>query len=204
MKFTLPLAAAACIAVAVFAVPPSVNRPGPSLHEPRVPASLSPHAPEPPTTLVVAGDRAPDFGWQAESARWLKLRDLRAQGHVLLVFDPDENRLAALERERPQLLDLGVVPAAVLGRRSGSAWSLARRLQLHLTVIPDPTRAIAGQFNVLDPITQRALPSWFVVDRAGRVRALGRSGLPERGYVQLVSVALAIPAPGVALPSAKH
>ena len=72
----------------------------------------------------MTGDAAPDVTWEGPASRPQRLRDLRAQGHVLLVFSPTEAQLQALERDRDRLLDLRVVPAAVLDRSATAsrAW----------------------------------------------------------------------------------
>jgi peroxiredoxin len=106
----------------------------------------------------------------------------------------------ALERDRDELLDLRVVPAAVLDRSAAGTARLARRLDLHFTLIPDSRNIIAQQFSALDPATRRARPAWFVVDRSGRVRGFDRTGVPEGGYPRLVSSTLALAAPGATLP----
>jgi len=197
VRLTSLLLAAACFVL--VAATPAVRVSGPAA-PPRVPPTLTPAAPEPPATTVVAGDPAPDVAWEGPESRRLHLRDLRAQGSVLLVFEPGEAQLQALERDRERLLDLGVVPAAVLDRSPSSLRALARRLALHFTLIPDRQRVIASQFNVLDPATLRAVPAWFVVDRSGKVRALDRGKVPEGGYTRLVSAALVLPARDATLP----
>jgi peroxiredoxin len=169
-----------------------------------VPVTLAPAGTEPPVTVVMPGDPAPDVAWEGPASRPQRLRDLRAQGHVLLVFCPSEAQLQALERDRDHLLDLRVVPAAVLDRSATKVADLARRLGLHFTLIPDSRNIIAAQFNALDPATHRASPAWFVVDRSGRVRGLDRTGVPESGYPRLVSTALVLAAPSVILPGSTH
>ena len=117
--------------------------------------------------IVEVGTQAPDFSFDSQG-RSLRLHDLRAQGHLLLVFAPDEARLVALERERPRLMALGVVPVVVLDRRAGSCAATVRRLGLGYSVIPDPRRVIGAQFNVLDPLSRADAPAWFVISRTAR------------------------------------
>jgi peroxiredoxin len=170
--------------------------PEPSRESPSLPSAGT----EPPITVLMIGDFAPDVTWQGPTARPQRLRDLRAQGHVLLVFSPTEAQLQALERDRERLLDLGVLPAAVLDRGARNTSNLARRLGLHYPLIPDPRRIIAAQFSTLEAATGRPMPAWFVVDRWGRVRDLDRSGAPAEGFARLASGALVLPSPGMALP----
>jgi len=198
LKVTPVVVVAACLALTASTPLVRVHAP---LDEARPPVTLAPNGPEPPATVVQTGDPAPDVTWEGPDSRMQRLRDLRAQGHVLLVFAPTRSQLLALERDRDRLLALRVLPAAVLDLRATGAAGMARRLGLHYTIIPDPQRVIAAQFNALDPSTHHSAPAWFVVDRWGRVRALDRSGVPESGYTGLVSSALALPAPGAALPS---
>ncbi len=166
-----------------------------------VPASFGFTGTEPGPAMVDRGDDAPDVSWESPGG-WTRLRDLRAQGAVLLVFGADERELLRLERERPRLLQMGVVPAAVLDRRSGACNAIARRLQLGYPLMPDPQRVIAAQYNTLDAVTRRALPAWFVVDRHGAVRGLSRAGIPGDGWAPVAAEALNLPAPGVPMPTA--
>ena len=198
MRFSPTFVAATCFVLA--ASTPQIRVPL-NLEVPRVPVTLAPAGTEPPVTIVMTGDPAPDVTWEGPASHPQRLRDLRAQGHVLLVISPTEAQLKALERERDHLLDLRVVPAAVLDRNASGVAGLARRLGLHFTLIPDPRSIIAAQFNALDPATHHAAPAWFVMDRSGRVRALDRTGVPESGYLQLVSTALVLAAPGATLPT---
>ena len=158
--------------------------------------------PEPPTAIVRKGDPAPNFSYQSPDGRWRHLRDLVDKGSVLLVFAGREHHLVRLERERERLLDLGVLPVAILDVKQGAARSQVRRMDLTYTVLADPRNIIASQFNVVDPITQGAIPSWFVIDRRRKVRALGRGSLPVQDYPALAARALALAMPGSALPSA--
>ena len=194
----IPTVAAACFVL--LAATPLVPVPtDPEMG--RVPPSLSPSGTEPPTLVVMVGDPAPDVSWQGPTSQTQRLRDLRAQGHLLLVFSPSDEQLRALERERAQLLDRRVVPAAVLNRGPKSAAGLARRLGLHYPLIPDPRRIIAAQFSTLDPASGRPLPAWFVIDRRGQVRDLDRSGTLPEDLARLAFGALNLPAPGTARPS---
>ncbi len=170
----------------------------------RAPGSLQPFGvSEPPTAEVRAGDPAPNFSYQSSDGRWRRLRDLTDKGSVLLVFAPREHTLIRLEREREDLLKLGVITVVVLDVKSGAARSLVRRLDLDYVVLADPRCVLASQFNAVDPMTQYAVPSWFVIDRRGNVRALQRGSLPVLGYPAVAARALALPLPGGVLPSSK-
>ncbi len=189
--------------VGVLAAPcsASAGTHGKAPSDPPVPASFGFTSPEPGPAVVDRGDNAPDVSWESPNG-WTRLRELRAHGAVLLVFGADDRELQRLERERARLLQMGVVPAAVLDRRAGACQALARRLQLGFPVVPDPQRVIASQYNTLDPVTRRAVAAWFVVDRKGAVRGLSRAGLPGDAWTPVAAEALNLPAPGVALPTA--
>jgi peroxiredoxin len=197
LRSTPAVVAATCFVLA--AATPLVHVPG-TLDATRTPTTLSAAPSEPPVTVVAPGDPAPDVSWDGAGARPQRLRDLRVQGHVLLVFSPTETQLRALERERDGLLDVRVLPVAVLDRSAASTARLARRLGLNYIVVPDPRNVVAAQFNVLDPATRHASPAWFVVDRSGHVRALDRRGVPDGGYMQLATRALALASPDAILP----
>lgn len=157
--------------------------------------------PEPPVAYVTAGERAPNVSWQSEEGAWVHLSDLRAHGSVLLVIAPGEAELTALQHERGGLMDIDVLPVAVLDRRTGATWALARRLTLDYTVVPDPLGVIAEQFNALDPDSRHAAPAWFVIDSRGVVRRVERGALPPAGWSRLAATALSLPLPGATLPS---
>jgi peroxiredoxin len=197
LRSTPAAVAATCFVLA--AATPLVHVPG-SLDPARTPTTLSAVPSELPVAIVSAGDPAPDVSWDVPGARPQRLRDLRAHGHVLLVFAPTESQLLALERERDGLLDVRVVPVAVLDRGAAGAADLARRLGLHFVVVPDPWSIVAAQFNVLDPATRRAAPAWFVVDRSGRVRGLDRRGVPDGGYLSIATRTLALASRDAILP----
>jgi peroxiredoxin len=169
------------------------HRPDPK----RPPAFAVP--PEPPPVEVQVGDPAPNFSYQGFDGRWMRLHHLLDQGPVLLVIAPGQEELRRLEQERESLLDLGVIPVAIVDLRSGAARSLAQRLGLRYTVISDQRRVIASLFNVVHD--GRVAPSWFVIDRQGKVRGLLRGRIPAFDYPQLCARVLALPLPGATLPS---
>ena len=156
-----------------------------------------------PSSEVRVGDAAPNFSYVGVDGRWHRLRDLIAQGPVLLLFGPDELTLRVIEHERERLLDLGVIPVAVTDRRSRAARAVVSRHDLRFTVLSDSQGIIAGQFNALDPRTGRHLPTWFVVDQKRRVRGLSRRGLPLRGYTTLAADALGLPAKAATVPASR-
>ena len=167
------------------------------------PSGLTSRPVDTPATEVCQGDIAPDFSYQGADARWRHLRDLVADHPVLLVFGVDEATLRTLESEREALMDQGVLPVAVVGSRLGATRTMAERQGLRFTVLADPQGVIASQFNAIDPANGRRLPAWFVLDGERRVRALGRSGLPQHGYVALASAALGLPPESATLPSSR-
>lgn len=153
---------------------------------------------------VESGSSAPDFAYENLAGGDARLRDLRAQGHVLLVFGAKEADLRRLESESGPLTRLGVVPVAVLDWRTGACRSAVRRLSLTYPVVPDPQRAIGAQYNALDPRTRQNVPAWFVVDRQGRVRGLDRFELPRGSWADVAASALGLPADGVPRPASSE
>jgi peroxiredoxin len=154
---------------------------------------------EPPAVEIQVGDPAPNFSYQGFDGRWMRLHHLLDQGPVLLVFDPGRDILSRLEEERESLLDLGVVPVAVVDSRPGAARSLAQRMGLRFTVLSDERLVIASQFNAVQSTV--LVPSWFVLDHHGKVRGLGRGRLPSAEYPRLCARALSLPLPGAVMPS---
>jgi peroxiredoxin len=201
MKFTLVFAIAVLLAAVHDPSDPGAGSPTASPGTSAGPA-LHPGALETPATEVCLGDAAPNVSYQGGDARWRRLKEITAQGPVLLVFGADPRTLRALEREREALLDLGVVPVAVMSSRLGAARAAATRLDLRYTVIGDPQGVIAAQFNALDGASGRHLPAWFVLDGGLRVRGLGRKALPARGYPALAAEALGVPARDRPVPAA--
>jgi peroxiredoxin len=156
-----------------------------------------------PATEVCLGDIAPDFSYQGVDARWRHLRDLVRDHPALLVFGANEGVLRILEGEREALMDLGVLPVAVTGSRLGTTRAMVQRYDLRYTLLADPQGVIASQFNAVDPASGRHLPAWFVLDSHRRVRALGRTDLPVRGYADRAAEALGLPPRGGTVPSSR-
>jgi peroxiredoxin len=169
-------------------------------------ASVSPFqngAPEPPTSEVRVGDVAPDFSYEGFDGRWRNLHDLRVQGAVLLVIAPDHDQLTALERERASLIERGILPVAILDATPRATAATVKKLGLRYSVIADPRRVIAEQFNAIQSRTHAAVPAWFVIDRSGGVRALARGGFPQDGYLTIAVPALGLPSAGMAIPTSR-
>ena len=203
MKLASLLAAAAFLAANPFYAGDTASR---SQHEPqdvRQLQTIARRANEPPVTPVVPGSIAPDFSYQTPDDEWHRLSDLLEQGPVLMLIGARDPHLAALEAERSRLLDLGVVPVAVIDGHARAARAAAQRLDVAFTLIADPQAVIAGQFNALSQDTGAPVPCWFVIDRKRRVRALDRTGLPKEGYASIAIDALALPAPGVSMPATR-
>ena len=123
---------------------------------------------------------------------------------MVLVITPDSDPLLSLERERASLVQRGIVPVAVVDASPRAAASWTRKLNLHYTVIPDPRRVIAEQFNAIESRTHAAVPAWFVIDRSGRVRALERGRFPSAGFLPVATQALGLPSPGITLPTTRR
>lgn len=167
----------------------------------RAAASIAGRIPEPPTMVIRVGDPAPNFSFEGFDGRWMRLHHLLDHGPVLLVFGPSEPELRRLQQERGALLDLGIIPVAVLDDRPGTTRTIVKRLGLQYTVLADPRGVIADQFNVVD--VGAVTPSWFVVDARGRVRGLVRGGPPTLDYTRICARSLALPMSGVAFPSSR-
>jgi peroxiredoxin len=149
------------------------------------------------------GDVAPDFSYQASDGHWRKLGELLDQGPVLLVFGATPDRLRALQSEREALLDRGIVPVAVVDEKPGRTWAMMRDLGLTYVVLSDPRRVVAGQFSALRENADASAPAWFVIDRGGVVRSLGRGQFPRSGFASVAARTLDLPAPGQALPTSR-
>ena len=134
-------------------------------------------------------EAAPDFQYRANDGRWRFLRDLCSQGHVLLVFEPGDERLAALEREAGSLHAQGVIPIAVFRGSDSDNWSRIERLGLSYSLLSDPRGDLAAQFQIAAAPARRST-AWFLVDRDGRVHGHDRGSLPESGFADAVTLAL--------------
>lgn len=155
-----------------------------------------PAAPDRVSAESAHPDVAPDFQFLANDGHWSGLRDLRSRGHVLLVFEPGDDQLLALEREADSLRARGVIPIAVFSSRESENWSRIERLGLTYSLMSDPSGELAAQFQVAalpaepSSATTPCSSAWCLVDRDGRVRGLERGGLPEAGFAGAVTLAL--------------
>jgi len=117
--------------------------------------------------IVRVGDPAPNFAFEGFGGRSMRLHHLLDQGPVLLVFGAREADLRRLQAQRNALLDLGVVPVAVVNAGPRTTRALVQRLGLQFTVLADSRGVIADQFNIVEG--ERTVPGWFVLDARGRV-----------------------------------
>jgi peroxiredoxin len=152
--------------------------------------------------VVDMGSQAPDFSFESAQG-WAQLKDVRAQGNVLLAFCPTDAQLSALESERVRLFTMGIVPVAVLDRRPSVCRLTAKRLGLSYLIVPDTRHVIGAQFNALDPATGAVAPAWFVIDRKGCVRGMAHEAWPARSWTNVCAEALGLPSPDAAR-SASH
>ena len=106
------------------------------------------------------------------------------------------------ESWKPDSVQGGELQVTVAERRV--AWATARRYGLHYPVIPDSRKVIAAQYNAMDAGGEQVVPTWFVVDRNGRVRALQRGALPKQGYAPRTATALGMPGPDAGIPIEKR
>ena len=153
---------------------------------------------------VDAGTNAPDFSYESLAGESARLRDLRAQGHVLLVFGATDSDLQHLQAEADRLTHIGVVPVAVLDRGASSCRRTAKKLSLTFPLVPDPQRTIGAQYNSLNPRTRQNAPAWFVVDRRGRVRGLDRFKLPGEMWENVAATSLGLPSSDWPMPASNN
>jgi len=146
--------------------------------DPDVPSVQQPWAPSAPLTYLQVGDVVPGFSFQSADGRWHPFTSLLDRGPVLVLFGADESDLQRLQPWHDAFAEMGVATAAVVEQRSGAARDMARRLGLSCALVSDPTGAIAGLFNSLDPLTHRHAPGFFLVDSERRVRGVYHGALP--------------------------
>lgn len=143
----------------------------------------------PPTLSPAFAGSAPDFQYRANDGRWRTLRDLRDQGHVLLVFEPGDEQLVALEREADSLHAQDVIPVAVFRASDAANWSRIERLGLTYSLLSDPRGELTAQFQAAAIPTSGA-SAWCLVDREGRVRGFERGAPPTSGFAEAAALAL--------------
>lgn len=136
------------------------------------------------------GDPAPDFGYRSVDDMWLNLHNILEQGDVVLVFGAGERELLELDRSRAALVRSGVLPVAVVERRDGDVRAMVRRLDLGYSLLSDPQASIGDEFGVRDPASRHAVPSWFVIDRTGRIRQSGRDPDAIADWSRIATAAL--------------
>ena len=120
---------------------------------------------------VKAGQPAADFAGTTLAGAPLKLSSLR--GKVVLVdfwaswCEPCKKELPLLDKLAPRLRARGIEIVAVnIDDDSKKAADFASSRGLHLTIVPDASKKIVGTWE------PPKMPSSFVVDKAGVVRAV--------------------------------
>ncbi|HWE29653.1 MAG TPA: TlpA disulfide reductase family protein [Polyangia bacterium] len=141
---------------------------------------------------VKAGQTAADFSGSTLAGSPLKLSSLR--GKVVLVdfwaswCEPCKKELPLLDKLAPRLRAKGIEIVAVnIDDDKNKAADFVKSHGLHLTVLPDSTKKIVSAYE------PPKMPSSFVVDKAGVVRAVhggfepGDESKLEAELTQLVS-----------------
>ncbi len=169
---------------------PASLRPAPA---PQAPAAAA--APAPRRSLA-AGEAAPDFAFVGDYG-WKHLHDLRAEGAVLILFEPDDVALAGIEHECAALGARAIEPVAVRTRGDGENWDTIARLGLDYALFSDPAGSLATQFGLCDPRTGRPRSAWCLVGRDGRVRRVVE-GMPPAAEIAAAAVSAAGEGPSVA------
>lgn len=162
------------------------------------PPADAPAGPEGPHVAAapVAGDVAPEVAFRDARFGWQRLSALCGGGGALLVFEPSDDEMVALQRASAALAAGGIEPVAVR-RASGAAnWKAIERLGLRYSLLSDP-RGVVGAAYGVDAATAGAT-RWFVVDRGARIAAAGHGGVAEPGFAARVAAAL----PGAPVPLA--
>ncbi len=137
------------------------------------------------------GEPAPDFAYKSRTYVWQNLHNMLEDGPVLLVFGASDEQLVSIEREAERFERAGIQPVAVVPHRDADAWKLLRRYDLSFSLLSDPNGVIASQYATIEAGPEGSVPSWFVVDRACRIRGAG-TGTPASGdWMELASETLA-------------
>ena len=151
--------------------------------------TASSSAQESDSPLLSVGTKAPDFQYQSYDALWQHLHNVLEHGDVLLVFGASDVDLRTLERERETLVQVGVLPLAVVEHNDRDVWASVRRLGLTYSLLADPKGAIGSQYGVFDASIGRSRSAWFVIDRKGKVRQNGGE-MPTTGWAPMAATAL--------------
>jgi peroxiredoxin len=185
-----PLASlAVSLMVAVFAAVPAPSCAGalPPLDDPSTPATISEPA------MVTVGSTVPDFAYASTPYGWRYLHHLCASGGLVIVVDPTDADLIALERDRLAYEERNVTPVAVVRANDREAWRTVTRLQLRFSVLSDPHGVIAEALGLTPSAPARAGATWVVMDQARRVRASGLGSVADAGFFDQVAGAHAAP-----------
>jgi peroxiredoxin len=131
---------------------------------------------------------APDFEYLSNDGRWKFLHEMLKHDAVLLVFEPSDAQLLKLEAGADSLRHSGVIPVAIRRCPDGANWAAIGKLGLTYSLMSDPQGELEGDFhiNAAAKTGSAASPSWFLVDRKGRVAALERGSLPAAGFAPIV------------------
>jgi peroxiredoxin len=169
----------------------------------RNPSAPNPTSPAEPTPMIEydthpapdADGDAPDFQYLSSEGRWRFLHEMLRHDAVLLVFEPSDAQLLKLEAGADSLRHSGVIPVAIRRCPDGANWAAIGKLGLTYSLMSDPQGELEGDFHIgvaakAGAETKAASPSWFLVDRKGRVAALERGSLPATGFAPIVAGAM--------------
>ena len=129
------------------------------------------------TTILPAGERAPDFALHATPDQLVSLSDFRGRTVVLAFYPADwspvcGDQMALYNQILPEIRRLGaeMVGVSVDGVWCHTAFSQARNLHFPLLADFEPKGAVArsyGAYRVAEGVSERAL---FVIDGDGVIR----------------------------------
>ena len=117
-----------------------------------------------------AGDAAPNFDIATTPYGWRRFSDFCKEGEIVLVFEPDDKALIAIDREARQFAESGVTITVVRSDCDGANWDAITRLGLSCTLLSDPNGYIAEIYGVGKGGATPVAPAWCHVDRRGIVR----------------------------------
>jgi peroxiredoxin len=136
------------------------------------------------------GSAVSDFPYDSTPYGWRHFHDLAGPAGVVLVFDPTDADLTALEHCRPALAAGGLEPVAVLHESDGSCWHRLAALQLSYSLLSDP-KAEVDQALGASNTSAGGDSKWFVIDTDLRIRALGQGGIEQESFVSQFSAVFA-------------